>query len=662
MINKKFILVIVFIFVIINIFISYDKNVTYNESQIRSVLFNVHGNAFGDNMAAVPRRSCVAKLDTLYKFRNESYLNDQANKRIESLIGKKTTFTRGSGNINFDEICKSDKLRPYFTYGDLDGDFLSEVLTVNYNGKIFLYYNKKTFFEKVEIVRKSPAGVDESKLPIYDGIALFIDINNDKINDIVLTPDQNRNYFTVYFNNRDFNFDFNNPFYINTDTHIGVPDSLITDDINKDGMADIIMTTRTDWFTSRAVKIKNDVNNPLRLVRVFLSTKGPKYLVEETSKIIPVALADENSLGSYIDSKEKRVINEPVASDKVRPYQPFMPLVHDFNNDGKLDIFIASDNGGSRIFFYEGDKFVDYTLNSSVGSSQAGMGAELYDFNHDGLLDIFTTEITYKGSSCVYDRACDYTKKGNVIFLSNGDKTFKVSGDFDLNLLYNNINNGKDYFDKIYGDYNPGILNSGFAWGFASMDYNLDGFHDYFIGNGMSAYFRGTEDWDAVTDRPYFFIGNKEGEWVDRSKDIFRSLPVLGTTSVVGSTDFNGDLKPDLLLGSDELLYPELLLNNTKNNNFSTALLVKGKGLGGSPINGEGAIITIKIKDRPVQKFKLPSKISNFRSYASNAPLIIGLGRAKEAEVIVEFPSGVIIKDVIIANKINIINEANGNE
>jgi hypothetical protein len=194
------------------------------------------------------------------------------------------------------------------------------------------------------------------------------------------------------------------------------------------------------------------------------------------------------------------------------------------------------------------------------------------------------------------------------------------------------------------------------------MDYNLDGYHDYFIGNGMSAYFRGTEDWDAVTDRPYLFIGNKDGEWVDRSKDIFRSLPVLGTTSVIGSTDFNGDLKPDLLLASDELLYPELLLNNTKNNNFSTALLVKGKGLGGSPLNGEGAIITIKIKDRPVQKFKLPSKISNFRSYASNAPLIIGLGRSKEAEVIVEFPSGVIIKDVIVANKINIINEADGNE
>jgi hypothetical protein len=105
-----------------------------------------------------------------------------------------------------------------------------------------------------------------------------------------------------------------------------------------------------------------------------------------------------------------------------------------------------------------------------------------------------------------------------------------------------------------------------------------------------------------------------------------------------------------------------MILNSSKGNNKAAAILIKGKGAGGSPLNGEGAIITIKIKDRPVQKFKLPSKISNFRSYASNAPLIIGLGKSKEAEVIVEFPSGVIIKDVITTNKINIINEVNGNE
>jgi len=662
MITKKTLYLIILIFVFINISISFNKNLFYRENVSQSVSFSANNYAFGDNTAAVPRRSCVAYLDKIYEFENENYLNDQAKKREESLIGKKTTFTRGSGNINFEAICKSDKLRPYFTYGDLDGDFLSEVLTINFNGKIFLYYNKKSFFEKVEIVNRYPVGLDTSNFPVFDGIALFIDINNDKLNDIVLTPDQHRNFFTVYFNNKDFKFDFNNPFFIYTDNHIGVPDSLITDDINNDGMADIIMTTRTDWFTSRAVKITNDKNNPLRLIRVFLSSSAPKYLVEETAKLIPAAIADENSLGSFIDNKSKKVINEPVASEKVRPYQPFMPLLHDFNNDGKLDLFIAADNGGSRIFFFEDGKFVDYTLNSSVGSSQAGMGAELYDFNHDGLLDIFTTEITYKGSSCVFDRACDYKNKGNIIFLSNGDKTFKVSGVFDLNLLYNNINNDKDYYEKIYGEYNPGILKTGFAWGFSSLDYNMDGYHDYFIGNGMSGFFRGTEDWDAVTDRPYFFIGGEDGVWVDKSKDIFRSLPILGTSTVIGSTDFNGDFKPDVLLASDEMLYPELLINNSENDNNSAALVVKGIGKGGSPLNGEGAIITVKIKDRPVQKFKLPSKISNFRSYSSNAPLIIGLGSHKKAEVIIEYPSGVIVKDEIIANKINILNEVNNNE
>jgi hypothetical protein len=63
------------------------------------------------------------------------------------------------------------------------------------------------------------------------------------------------------------------------------------------------------------------------------------------------------------------------------------------------------------------------------------------------------------------------------------------------------------------------------------------------------------------------------------------------------------------------------------------------------------------IKDRPVQMFKLPSKLSNYKSYGGTAPIIIGLGREDHAVVEVRFSSGKKVIKKIVANKINIISE-----
>ena len=654
--NKIIITFLIIIIIAINFVIIDKKNnkiISKTNDKYTKVSFTNKDRALGENTTSGPMRACASLIAKVTSISQKEILEAQIKQREETTIGDKSAFTRGSAAPQVEKICKEQRLKPYIAYGDLDGDYLSEILTIDYNGNIYLYFNDGENFKKTKLIRPLPKNKDEKKLPNYEGIAIFADANNDKLNDIILTPDNNRNYITIIKNKSNREFDLLSPIFIPTENHFGSPESVITDDINKDGLVDIVMTIRTDWTRSINLRAGQSQMLPLRLVRVFLSRPQPTYYKEVTTSKIPIAIADESVTGAISDFNTP-VKTEPVAGNKVRPYQPFMPLLHDFNLDGKLDIFIAADIGGSRIFFQENDKFVDYTTNSSVASSGSGMGAELYDFNHDGLLDILTTEVTYKGSNCAFDRACDYRNVGNVIFLSNGDKTFKVSGTFA-----SDYNSKAKKNEKMYGDYNPGIRHTGFAWGFSSLDYNMDGYHDYFIGVGMSHPTRGTDTWDANFDKPYLLLGKSNKTWFDATKDIFRSLNILGTSQVIASTDFNGDYRPDIIILSDNMINPELLLNTTKTKNSSAALVIRGSGLGGSPYNGEGSIITVKIKNKPTQKFKLPSKSSNFRSYSATSPIMIGLEKENEAIVTVEFTSGKIVTEKIRKNKINIISENN---
>jgi hypothetical protein len=102
---------------------------------------------------------------------------------------------------------------------------------------------------------------------------------------------------------------------------------------------------------------------------------------------------------------------------------------------------------------------------------------------------------------------------------------------------------------------------------------------------------------------------------------------------------------------------PHLLINSTVNTNNSASLVIKGGGIGASPLNGEGSLVKIKINNLPSQLFKYPSRTSNYLVYSSSAPLVIGLGSNDTAEVTVTFPSGKTTTKTIIKNKINIIKE-----
>jgi len=513
---------------------------------------------FGENMASMPIRNCIAMLNSIDL---SSILN---NKREES------------NKYSNEELCRLGNLESFITFGDLDGDFLSEVMLVDNRGKISLYWNMGSSYKRDNFLSDNLSKFAYSEAG--KGVFFFMDANNDNLNDIILSPNSNRNNLLIFSNKGERRIDVERPisyqgeFFINQ-----VPTNVTTDDINKDGLADIIFT------------ISGNDNYP---VRIFTSNidKEISY-IEETSKFF----------NSNDTDKKLNIANNTT-------------LVSDFNYDGSLDLFVSGVDS-SNFYFYKDDKFIfDDDASIEVGL----IGASLSDYNKDGLLDIIATN-------------SKDANKGLVVFLATK----------------NNISK------NIISIYDKRLKN---ATGFADVDINLDGYSDFFIGSQVFH----NKDGNYMENnllRPYLLLGD-DRSYKDEAGEIFRSLLMIEPTAIIASTDFNGDFKPDILLASDEMTKPHLIVNSTQNLYNSASVIIKGIGLGGSPLNGEGAIITVKIKDRPVQKFKLPSKISNYNVYSATAPIIIGLGNNDKAQVEVIFPSGKIIKGMILKDMINIIKEA----
>jgi hypothetical protein len=218
-----------------------------------------------------------------------------------------------------------------------------------------------------------------------------------------------------------------------------------------------------------------------------------------------------NGDGTFADATAQSGLNWLGADEK--PGEPRQPLIVDFDNDGRRDVFISYVNAPHRLYRNDGGgKFTDVTASAKLGGEGlVGGPVTAFDFDRDGLLDLY---IGYYGN-----------------YLQGvGPNLSRVNTNGTPNKLFRNT--GNFVFQDVSAG--SGTENTGWTQAVAAVDFNLDSWPDLIVGNdfGVNSYYRN--------------LGN--GKFEDVAAKLGTDLP--SSSMNVGTADLNKDGYPDVYISN----------------------------------------------------------------------------------------------------------------
>ncbi len=125
--------------------------------------------------------------------------------------------------------------------------------------------------------------------------------------------------------------------------------------------------------------------------------------------------------------------------------------IGDINNDGLPDLYFTGTFVSNKLYLNKGNlQFEDITDKAGVGAQQGfKTGVSMVDINHDGWLDIYVCRTSKS----------DDGQKNNLLYVNQGDMTFKESA-ASYGLLDNSNTNHANFFDyDLDGDLDLYLLN-----------------------------------------------------------------------------------------------------------------------------------------------------------------------------------------------------------
>jgi hypothetical protein len=144
----------------------------------------------------------------------------------------------------------------------------------------------------------------------------------------------------------------------------------------------------------------------------------------------------------------------------------------DYDGDGLIDLYVANDFGDNVLYRNRGDGTLEETTKAAgVVDTANGMSADWGDYNNDGRLDLYVANMYSKTGNqyLPLDARLDPTLREKFIFSVQG------------NSLYQNLGSGK--FKETGRALGAAV--AGWAWGSNFVDFNNDGWLDIHVANGF---------------------------------------------------------------------------------------------------------------------------------------------------------------------------------
>jgi hypothetical protein len=355
--------------------------------------------------------------------------------------------------------------------GDFDGDGLDDIYFVNQLGPNKLYRNKGDgTFE--DVTEKAGVGLGD-RICVA---AAWGDYDNDGKLDLYVTSTRGGN--VLFHNNGNGTF---------TDVTKKAGVELIAHsqtaaffDYDNDGYLDLFVTNTASWTLNEKEKGAFHFTGP----NDFWSMAASK---KENNK-----LYRNNGNGTFTDVTEKAGLAGKGWGGDV--------AVFDYNEDGKLDLFVTNMFGASQLYRNNGNgTFTDVTWKVLGRTSWGAIGSKAFDFNNQGHLALYVADMHsdmwltpwMDPLDTSHDLKKKYLKvKGPLV---DRDPT-QVQHEQDFadrfKIRYDEILFGNTLFKKLPSGKFAEVSDQAGAetfwpWGIATGDFNNDGFEDIFLPSGM---------------------------------------------------------------------------------------------------------------------------------------------------------------------------------
>ncbi len=370
----------------------------------------------------------------------------------------------GQSGVDFEntlvETAESNYYQYMYSYigggvaaADFDNDGLIDLFFTSNSNDNKLYRNKGKFqFEDIT----SRAGI-EQRAGFDSGVSVA-DVNNDGWLDIYISrggwqDEDNKFANMLYINNGDMTFTEKAAAFGLADTNRSIQATFF--DYDKDNDLDVYVSN-TPNITERT-----------KVVDLNQVQKDPKSQLLKGSD----RLYSNDGNGHFTDVSETAGILSDIGFG-------LNPQIGDLNNDGWPDIYVCNDFNVPDLVYINNQRggFEERREEVVQHMSFNSMGSDIADIDNDGLMDLMTLDMNPE----------DYVRSKTTMAMTSIEQFDRmVNNGYHYQYMHNmlQLNNGNGTFSEIAQM--AGMANTDWSWAILAADFDLDGFNDIFVTNGV---------------------------------------------------------------------------------------------------------------------------------------------------------------------------------
>ena len=261
-------------------------------------------------------------------------------------------------------------------------------------------------------------------------------------------------------------------------------------------------------------------------------------------------------------------------------------LWQDFDDDGRLDLYVANDISDNALFLNQGETFEDVSLAAWVADYRGAMGLATGDWNRDGDDDLFVTHWVAQENALYDSRLVDFQRA------RQDDSPAGPSGSPAPPVQLS--------FSDMAAPLGLGqIALQSVGWGTEFVDFDQDGFLDLIVANGSTLE---TEEVPrGLKPQATMFLWNRQGEYFHDLAPLNEVFSTPRVSRGLAVSDYDQDGDQDILIM--DLYEGVRLLRNDMSSEAWLQIRLRSKG-GTNELTGrgEGSKVLVRVGEEVLRR------------------------------------------------------------